>query len=972
MTLTFYAYWNGAQTAELFSTVAGLTSSSGYKWILAAAAIAGLIAASFAAAVKYRAVNIIEWFIATILFFCATLIPKVDVNVYDVRSMSVRTVAGVPVGVGFIAAASSGVGKWLAEAFENAFTDVDAAKFTKFGWMFPERAVEAINNAGPLLPETKALMTPIIDRCVMPEILEDKAKLAEVLTSPDLSETINASWVNPARFILHEGRPVYCDEALALLTEQMKLREIPHQEKILLAKIGGSADAMFEAQIRQAIPTSEALLLGISRTMSQGLAHSIFSRAVPSGILKEAGKADSAMTASIALSKAQGGMAAEIGFRAMSELAQSFLPRLRNVLEYILIAAFPIVFLILMAVGAAGMRVLQTYVVLFFWLSLWAPLASVVNSLLLHFDREPLTSLVAQYGGLTIEAAALVREMGATSQAMAGYTMLLIPLVSYIIAKGSDMSAASLASSIMNPAQGAALGTSTQSAQGNVSMGNASSGNFSANNTGINKTDLSSSYAHSNRRVDSYASGSVVSDSSSGSITAVKAEASNLGFNTSVVMSESRANSSSQTSTDSASSISSAYSSVAAGSARTISHADSFASSNQNSSSMQSSSNRLWASAQSVGSSSASTSSSAYSSSSSVSDRADFRSGFGAGASAGVLSSASFEAGLDSGVQAGFDALGAAPILPAARSSNSNSASPAALRSIGPNVSAGAASSGVLSDSASRSEASASSIHADERQIWSGSESSGTASSFARTTSDSSRSEDALAKSASKSAAAARQNQSSIQDAFAESRSEGRAVSAGVSINLDAAARDRLLSEGSSAEEVLQNLNNPAVRASIASSMFGPAQSAADREMPEAARPRSTVSSGFRAVDEESRRIEAEYHEAGSEEFKMQHAENPAHVDRIPASSYEASARRAALRMGSQKAAARLFNDEAGLGSIALNSISAGAAYSSPGELRSMIEEKAFEDERLRENLILLGRGEIEEEEFLRRTGIPR
>ena len=531
MTLDFYAYWNGAQAADLFRAVAMMTGGASYSGAVKFAALFGFLCAVAAAMVRNRGGDILTWIASFVLLYFVALLPKADVNVQDPHAMTVETVSGVPLGAAFAACASSSIGRWAAETFETAFADVDAAKFTKFGAVFPERAAAAIRSAGPLLSETRALLTPYVERCVMPEILSDDAKLARLMQADDLTALIGGKdFVNPARFIAAEGEILYCDAALERLKRRLEEKEIPAQEKLLTMKLGSSSgNELLEAALKRALPEADALMTGISRPLSQSLAHSLLSMEIPAAAARLAGKSGVPVAASIRLSKAQGNLASEISFRTMSEVAAAFLPKLRNLLEFLLIASFPIVFLMMAALGEKGTGAVRMYATLFLWLALWAPMSAVVNYLLVHLDANPMNRLVEAYGGVTLEAAAVIREAGASSQAMAGYLMLLVPMLSYLIAKASDMGAASLASGVMRPAESAAQAQSANLAMGNVSAGNASLGNASINNANANKSDLSTGFAAGNVQRTTTPYGSVTRDASTGAVSGMRLEASDLG-----------------------------------------------------------------------------------------------------------------------------------------------------------------------------------------------------------------------------------------------------------------------------------------------------------------------------------------------------------------------------------------------------------------------------------------------------------
>lgn len=540
--LDFYAYWNGSQVADVLQAVVGIVGTDGYRTGMSFLALAGFLTVMTVAAVRCRGGDVIRWFAATVFFFFVVFVPKVNVNVHDVRAMTVKTVANVPMGPAFVACATSQIGKWTAELFETAFADVDAARFTKFGAVFPERVVAALQTTGPVLPETRALLNPFIEHCIAPEILDSDAKLAALMQSTNLLSTVKTSgWLNPARFFLREdGTPLYCTDAISVIETQLKTVEIPAQERKLLVRLadGSATDAVFETALRKAVPEAETLLLGISRSMSESLGHALLMTEIPKGLAdyagtSAAGSGAAAFAASIELSKAQAHLSTEISFRTMGELVKVYLPKLRNLLEAVLIAAFPLVFLVLVGLGSQGGAVARMYAVLFIWISLWAPLAAVMNHLIVNMDAEPMNRLVAEYGGTTLLAADAVRVAGTTSQAMAGYLMIFIPIIAYAIAKGSEMGAVSLASSVLSPANSAAQAQSSSAAMGNVTTGANAQGSTTLGTVTTGKTDYSNVFSSpdTSRTITPY--GSVTRDFSTGDVTALQVVRSDLGVESS-------------------------------------------------------------------------------------------------------------------------------------------------------------------------------------------------------------------------------------------------------------------------------------------------------------------------------------------------------------------------------------------------------------------------------------------------------
>lgn len=529
--LDFYAYWNGAQVADLWTTLALITGTDDYRSLLLCVALFGLICAAAGAAVRYRGGDLIVWIAAMVFIFSAAFVPRVNIAVRDVRSANVQVVQNIPLGIGWPASVISRASYWLTESFETAFGDVDAARYTRFGVAFPQRVVTTMLSVKPITADGKMSLTNFTERCIVPEILENSVKRQELLNAPDINALISTNgWVNPARRVFMNNKVLTCTQAAEELKKTLEETEIPALKSRLRLKLNVDFKDGVNAALSTAIPQAESLMLGVSRTMAESLRQSLMMSAIPETTMTFAAKAGQApLSAGVAIARSQGNLASEINYRTLSEMARSALPKLRNILEFTVIGLWPMVFLMMLGTGAGGAMVCRAYFTLLISVSLWAPITAIINYLTLHLDMEPMNQLVNSAGGVTLAAATMIRDAGATSQAMAGSLLWLVPVLAYAVAKGSDMALTAMTSSVLAPASSAAQAQGSQLAMGNVSAGNASLNNASLNNVSGNKTDTSSSWADPNTHKVELAQGTAAFDRSAGQMTAMNVRKSDLG-----------------------------------------------------------------------------------------------------------------------------------------------------------------------------------------------------------------------------------------------------------------------------------------------------------------------------------------------------------------------------------------------------------------------------------------------------------
>lgn len=534
MVFEFFAYWNGEQIRDLFEAVVALTSGGDYLGLLKSVMLLGFLCVITVCALRYRGIDAMSFVFAVLIFYTVTLVPKADVNIRDDRAGTVYVVQNVPLGIAFMAGTTSHVGHWLTQSFENVFTAVDAERFSRFGMVFPQRAVSALLAAGPVTPQGRLLVGDFNRYCVVPELVDYPEKIDALTQSGNLWQTITqAGWLNPARRTPDlDNNWIGCDEAAVVIENHLNTVEVPAIERHIAMKlIPDSVDA--SNLILRVLPQSESLLLGISRSLSTSIKHSVFMNTLGEDIANVAALANHPLAMASNLAKSQGNLASEINYRTMAQIAKDALPKVRNALEFVILASFPLVFIMMIALGHMSMMLLRSYLTLLIWIQLWAPISAVMNYLMVTVDAHPMNQIIAEYGANTVFAANLIREFGASSQAIAGFLTIMAPIIAFAIAKGSDMATAQLAGSIMAPAQNAAQSQGAGLASGSINLGNASWGNVSTNNVSGNKNDLSTSFTSTDMLRTASAYGSVTR-AGNGTVTGMSVTPVSMGVTNSV------------------------------------------------------------------------------------------------------------------------------------------------------------------------------------------------------------------------------------------------------------------------------------------------------------------------------------------------------------------------------------------------------------------------------------------------------
>lgn len=488
----FYAYWNGNQIRDLFEGLVSVTNGSGFVQLAAFLGVTGMVACLLIGAIKGEGRSVISYFACAVLFWFVAIVPKATVVIEDVRSQTVYNVDNVPLSMAFFASASSRIGHWLTQAYETAFIPADVAKYSSFGAVYPQRVMEVLQRTGPVTVQGRETLQAVLKNCVLPEVVLDGRKADEAMASSDLWSLIKSDgWINPARLaVMPDGSVLKCPAAVAELEQVLVNVEIPALKRWVHVKLDPQA-VNPSTSIAASITQTESLLLGISRSAESSLKHSLLLTALPKVMSGHAVTVAGPAAMASTLARAQGNLAGEINYRTMAKMAEDALPKIRNALEFVVIAMFPVVALIALVSGSGMAGVVRSYVTLLLTVQLWPALSSVVNYLVIAHDLHPYTLLAQNFGGSSLQAATLIRETGASSQAIAGALLCAVPVISYALVRAGDMAVGQLVGGLTQPAQSAATSQGAAIAAGNISQGNVSVSNVSSNNVSSNKADAS-------------------------------------------------------------------------------------------------------------------------------------------------------------------------------------------------------------------------------------------------------------------------------------------------------------------------------------------------------------------------------------------------------------------------------------------------------------------------------------------------
>jgi len=511
--LPVYAYFNAAELAQLFDAVAALTNSGDFSGMLRLAALVGLVSVVLIHAMGRMAdpQEALRWILTLALVQGLLLGPKVDVMVIDRTGGTPPQVrSNVPVGLAFPASASSSLGNGLTRAMEAVMALPDELQFQRRGLMFGNAVLVDTLQATPLSASFRDDLTRFIHHCTYYDLLSGRIGTDTFGQDGNLWQAMAAT--SQALLVPVSGTDkgsLPCDEAYRDLD-----RRWPRELDLALAARGMLLNPnainrqVAKTLLASQIGSSYAELTGIAQDATTLLRQAITINAVRDSQMVAAQRLDSSSAAIVGAAQAQAELTANQQYLAMARVAERATPRMRNVIEIVTYAVFPvIVLLMLLSTARAGM-LFKGYANTMIWLQLIPPLYAILNFVMTRSGRSNLVATASSQSdspALALNNLGQLSQQGLSEMAMAGYLSLLLPLVAWAIVKGGEIGGNALFSAMIGPASGAAGQASTSLATGNISQNNVSLDTVSRNNLSANHYDSAPSLASGFTRIQTAA-----------------------------------------------------------------------------------------------------------------------------------------------------------------------------------------------------------------------------------------------------------------------------------------------------------------------------------------------------------------------------------------------------------------------------------------------------------------------------------
>jgi conjugal transfer mating pair stabilization protein TraG len=478
-----YAYGNVDSLTGVFNAIAAIMGGAGYFGLIKTVAVTGVLVAAFAGLFSPGKFHGWGWLMGFLFIYYALFVPKADVVIVDkLGGQAPVAVGNVPVGVAFFGHYTSLVGDVMTRFFETAFQVIPATNaqlpselaYQKNGVLFGNRLIHASRAVNIADPQLRTDMIAFVYNCTMYDLQDGTIDPAIFSQSTDIWALMGNP--NPARFSTY-GNPVQvqpCPAVYIYLANRLPA-EVARARAVLAFQLNPALDTttaqgVIDSQIEQAYFKTKIA------TAAQGAAD-LLRQNIMINLVQDTSsivgqKINDPASVMIATARASATASINSSFLTMGKVAEQALPLVRNVIEAIIYAVFPFVFLLFLLAQGRGLGLaIKSFVLSLVWIQLWPPLYAILNyvaTLASAKNLEAAARMGAAAQGLALDTAASIYHGAISDQAVAGYMVISIPIIATAIIKGGEVAFQAVTG--VGPMQSAVSGEAASTSKGNVTQ----------------------------------------------------------------------------------------------------------------------------------------------------------------------------------------------------------------------------------------------------------------------------------------------------------------------------------------------------------------------------------------------------------------------------------------------------------------------------------------------------------------------
>lgn len=486
-------FGNSLLLNDVFNAVASVFGNDSYSVAMGTCMTAASIGIMISAVLQGRMVNLL-WFLQVIFLYMMLIVPKVSVNIIDktdidpahvVGGWTVRRVDNVPIGLAMTASSVSTFSSWLTTSFETVFSLPNEMRFQTNGPLFGQSLIKKAMTYKVQNPDLQESLKSFWQSCVFYDVALGFYTFGDLAKQTDILAFIGSHTVQTRGFYLGgSGAPTFqtCADGVTPLRTQIDNDLLEAQQSIgNSVRTTMPSSSQVAAAGWTAMPVAFQYLTSVSITAKNLLMQSVMANSMDDGLNALAGNADAnAAIQGYALARAE--RERETTFGTMGKMAGDMMPLLRNIMEGLIYAVFPLVGLAIMFPN--GWKAMGYYAKMLVWIGLWPVAFALLHYMMTFFGSlagaKAATAIAGSAAAYTIETQLGLQAVFNKYEAITGYIMTMLPMVTYVMVSQGGAAMSGMLGRVLDGYSKPASSAGMEATAGNYSMGNVSYENQAA------------------------------------------------------------------------------------------------------------------------------------------------------------------------------------------------------------------------------------------------------------------------------------------------------------------------------------------------------------------------------------------------------------------------------------------------------------------------------------------------------------
>lgn len=483
-----YAYQDADTLAGVFNAVAAIAGAPDFLGEIATCAICGFIAAFAAYAFAPHKLIGWQWLASATLVLSVLFVPRVEVGIIDKTGGGAeRVVANIPLGLAATASISSTLGNVTATLFETAFQAIPGSAglppelaYQKNGLMFGNRLIRKTSQVVFMEPRFRTDLINFIGNCTMYDLADGTVAPADFANSGNAWPLMATP--NPARFSTSTDASgvtqiMPCTDVYKTLDKAMPV-QIKRIHDSLAMELNPTLSptvvaSVLAGQIEQTYIKTQ--IADAAANAADIVRQNALINAINDTSLMIGQKLNDAPAMMLAVGRAQAIAQTNASWINSGKVAEEGLPVIRNVIEALVYALFPVfILLLLLTSGRDTVMALKSYFAILIFIQLWPVLYAILNYLATIYAAKELAAAADVGGGLkalSLNTSNAIYSNAISSEAVVGYLTASIPFIAWYAMKRMENFGMAVLSG-WSTLQSTLTADTGSAAVGNTGMGN--------------------------------------------------------------------------------------------------------------------------------------------------------------------------------------------------------------------------------------------------------------------------------------------------------------------------------------------------------------------------------------------------------------------------------------------------------------------------------------------------------------------